>query len=142
MNEEEQTGRVAELYGRTSQTRVEVVHALAAGEYETAIRIAVEALGELNQQASELLEDAEMPESLPLVVLAAALQGDLTVARIAAGKPEEVQGDGPPQSPDLFLTSYIGSVQNELAMAARRCPHNRATYTAFCMARPPCPPLT
>lgn len=142
MNEEELTGRVAELYGRTSQTRVEVVHAIAAGEYGTAIDIAVQALGELNQQASELLEDAEMPESLPLLVLAAALQGDLTVARIAAGRPEEVQGDHPPEGPDLFLTSYIGSVQNELAMAARRCPHNRATYTPYCMARPPCPPLT
>ncbi len=142
MNEEELTGRVAELYGRTSQTRVEVVRAIAAGEYETAIGIAVRALGELNQQASELLEDAEMPESLPLLVLAAALQGDLTVARIAAGKPEEVQGDGPPLGPDLFFTSYIGSVRNELAMAARRCPHNRATYTGYCLARPPCPPPT
>jgi hypothetical protein len=141
MNEEE-LGRVAELYGRTSQTRVEVVGAIAAGEYGTAIDIAVEALGELNRQAPELLEDAEMPETLPLLVLAAALQGDLTVARIAAGRPEEVQGDGPPQGPDLFLASYIGSVQHELAMAARRCPHGRKTYTAGCLSIPPCPEPT
>ena len=140
MNEEERSGRVAELYGRISQARVEVVGALAVGEYETAISIAEQALEALGQNASELLEDAEMPASLPLLVLASALQGDLTVARIAAGKPEDVQGGGPGLGPDLFLTSYIGSVRNELAMAARRCPHNRATYTGYCMARPPCPP--
>lgn len=140
MNEEERSGRVAELYGRTTQARVEVVHALAAGEYETAISIAEQVLDALDQDASELLEDADVSASIPLLVLASALQGDLAVARIAAGKPEEVQGGGPSLGPDFFFTSYIGSVRNELAMAARRCPHNRATYTGYCMARPPCPP--
>jgi hypothetical protein len=140
MNEEERSDRMAELYGRISQARVEIVGALAAGEYETAISIGEQALEALGQNAPELLEDAEITASLPLLVLASALQGDLTVARIAAGKPEDVQGGGPGLGPDLFLTSYIGSVRNELAMAARRCPHNRATYTGRCMARPPCPP--
>jgi hypothetical protein len=140
MNNEEVAGKVAELYGRTSQTRVEVVRAIAAGEYGTAISIAEQALGELGQQASELLEDAEMPESLPLLVLASALQGDLTVARIAAGRPEDVEGGVPsfPFGPDL-LSAYIVSARSELAMAARRCAHGRATYTAGCFAKPPCP---
>ena len=141
MNEEE-LGRVAELYGRTSQIRVEVVRAIAAGEYEAAINIAERALGDLGQNAPELLEDAEMPESLPLLVLASALQADLTVARIAAGRPEEVQGGGPSFGADLFLSSYIGSLGHDLAMAARRCPHGRKTYTARCLSIPPCPDPT
>lgn len=139
MNNEERAGKVAELYGRTSQTRVEVVRAIAVGEYGTAISIAEQTLGELGQQASELLEDAEMPDSLPLLLLASALHGDLTVARIAAGKPEEVEGGVPSLGPDLFLSAYIDSARNELAMAARRCPHGRATYSADCFSKPPCP---
>jgi hypothetical protein len=138
----EQAGRAAELYGRTTQARVEVVRAIADGEYETAIRIADEALGVLGQTAPELLDDAEIQESLPLLALVSALQGDLTVARIAAGRPEDVQGGLAALSPDRFLASYFGSALSAPQMAARRCPHGRATYTGYCLARPPCPPAT
>jgi hypothetical protein len=136
MNREALSGRVAELYGRTTQMRVEVVRAIAAGEYETAIGIAEQAVGELDRKAPELLENAEITERLPLLALAFALQGDLTVARLAAGRPEDVQSDFPSLSPDR-LSTYFGS---EPEMATRRCPHGRATYTGYCLARPPCPP--
>jgi len=139
MNREELIGRVAELYGRNTQTREEVVRAIAAGEYETAIDIAERALGELRRKTPELLEGAEIQEGFPLLALASALQVDLTVARIAAGRPEDVDPGVPPVRADPDLSRYFSS---EPEMAARRCPHGRATYTGLCLARPPCPPPT
>ena len=137
--DEELAGRAAEQYGRISQMRAEVVRAIAAGEYEAATSVAEQAL-ELSKNSVELLDDAETAESVPHLVLAFALQADLTVARIAAGKPEEVESGVASLDPGLLLSSYIDSVRSDLAMAARQCPHGRASYTGVCLAKPPCPP--